>query len=93
MAAGAIAKASEDQFAAGDERWAHALRLTGKLTVELRIQGFTVADMLRLEKGSLVPARWPVGTDVPLQVNGTLLAYGEFEVAGERLAIRLTELA
>jgi len=93
MAASAIAKASGSQQAVVDERWGHALLLTGKLTVELQIQGFTVADMLRLEKGSLVPARWRVGTDVPLQVNGTLLAYGEFEVAGERLAVRLTELA
>jgi flagellar motor switch protein FliN/FliY len=31
--------------------------------------------------------------DIPLRVNGLLLAWTEFEVVGERLAARITDLA
>jgi len=31
-------------------------------------------------------------TDIPLQVNGMLMAWTEFEVVGERLAARITDL-
>jgi flagellar motor switch/type III secretory pathway protein FliN len=34
-----------------------------------------------------------VGSDIPLLVNGQLIAWGELEVAGNRLVLRLTELA
>lgn len=74
------------------ETWSHALRLVCKLTVELPVRGFTVAGMFRLQRGAVIAAHWRVGADVPLRLNGTLLAHGEFEVAGEQLAIRLTEL-
>lgn len=83
---------SEGESAPTLAAWTHALLLVCQLTVDLPLPGFTVADMLRLQPGSMIHAHWSVGADVPLQVNGTLLAHGEFEVAGERLAIRLTEL-
>ncbi|MGB7586991.1 MAG: FliM/FliN family flagellar motor C-terminal domain-containing protein [Terriglobales bacterium] len=83
---------TESNSATSSEAWAHALLLLCKLTVDLPLQRFTVADMLRLQKESVIRAHWRVGADVPLRVNGTLLAHGEFEVAGEHLAIRLTEL-
>jgi flagellar motor switch/type III secretory pathway protein FliN len=83
---------TESESAANSETWAHALLLACKLTVDLPFPGFTVADMLRLQQGVVIPAYWRMGADVPLRVNGTLLAHGEFEVAGEQLAIRLTEL-
>jgi flagellar motor switch/type III secretory pathway protein FliN len=74
------------------ETWAHALLLVCKLTVDLPLPRFTVSGMLSLQRGSVIPAHWRVGADVPLRVNGMLLARGEFEVAGDQMAIRLTEL-
>ena len=55
--------------------------------------GFTVADLVRLERGGIIATRWTVGQDVPLRINGELIAWSEFEVVQNRLAVRLTELA
>jgi|HubBroStandDraft_6_1064221.scaffolds.fasta_scaffold228025_4 flagellar motor switch/type III secretory pathway protein FliN len=93
MAGTATAAMTESASSSNAEIWAHALLLTCKLTVELALPAFTVADVMGLQQGTVIPAHWRVGVDVPLRVNGTLLAHGEFEVAGEQLAIRLTELA
>lgn len=92
MAGTATGAMTENDSVVSSETWAHALLLRCKLTVDLPLHGFTVADMLRLQQGAVIPAHLSVGADVPLRVNGTLLANGEFEVAGEQLAIRLTEL-
>ena len=92
MAETASAVMTETDPSASSEAWAHALLLSCKLTVDLPFPGFTVADMLRLQRDSVIHAHWRVGADVPLRVNGTLLARGEFEVAGDQLAIRVTEL-
>jgi flagellar motor switch/type III secretory pathway protein FliN len=90
--AGSAAAITESNSPTSSETWAHALLLLCRLTVDLPVEGFTVADMLGLRPGAVIPARWKVGADIPLLVNGTLLANGKFEVAGEKLAIRLTEL-
>ena len=75
------------------EVWTHALELPCELSVELPLPGFRVADVLRLGRQSVIRSEWRVGTDVPLRVNGELIARGEFEVVGNCLAVRLTELA
>lgn len=92
MAGTATGVMTEGNSATSSETWAHALLLLCKLTVDLPLHGFTVADMLRLQLGAVIPTRLRVGADVPLRVNGVLLANGEFEVAGEHLALRLTDL-
>ena len=56
--------------------------------------GATVADRHDvMERGRIVVSRWTVGQDVPLRVNDELIAWSEFEIAQNRLAVRLTELA
>jgi len=67
--------------------------LSCSLVVEFPLPGFTVGDLLRLQKRSVIDSHWHIGTDVPLRVNGELVAYGEFEVVGSQLAVRVTELA
>jgi len=74
------------------EAWAQALTLQCSLTVDMPLPGFTVRDALELQKNAVVDSHWRVGTDVPLRVNGRLIACGEFEVVGNRLAVRVTEL-
>jgi flagellar motor switch protein FliN len=75
------------------DKWAHVRDLPCKLTVDLPLPAFRVMDLLALEPGSVIDTHWPVGNDVPLRVNGELLAWCEFEVVENRLAVRLTELA
>jgi flagellar motor switch/type III secretory pathway protein FliN len=54
---------------------------------------FKIADLLKLRTGSVIDARLRVGRDLPLSLNGEQVGWIEFELVGERLALRLTELA
>ena|SRR5271165_3456255 len=77
----------------GDARWQPVLGLPCQLTVDLPIPNFKVADFLALRPGSVLATNWRLAHDIPLRINGTLIAWAEFEGAGSRLAVRLTELA
>lgn len=63
------------------------------LAVDLPVSRFTVRDLLHLSKGSIVETGYHQSSDLPLRVNGQLVGWTEFEVAGERLAVRLTDLS
>jgi flagellar motor switch protein FliN/FliY len=63
------------------------------LTIEISVPGFTVGDLVHLGRGRIIATRWVVGQDVPLRVNDELVAWSEFEVVQNRMAVRLTELA
>jgi flagellar motor switch/type III secretory pathway protein FliN len=78
----------------GDEeaRWQPVLALPCELVVELPLPNFKVSDFLKLQAGSVIATEWRVTRDVPLRANGTLIAWGEFDGSGNRLAVRLTEL-
>jgi flagellar motor switch/type III secretory pathway protein FliN len=69
------------------------LGLACQLTVDLPLAKFTVADFVKLQAGSVLSTAWRVRQDVPLRINGTLIAWAELEGSGSRLAVRLTELA
>ncbi len=73
--------------------WLRVEALPCLLTIEIPLPGFTVADLLHLVRGRIVASRWTVGQDVPLRINGELIAWSEFEVVQNHLAVRLTELA
>jgi len=64
-----------------------------QLSLEIPVARFTVGDLLRLSKGSIVETTCPYTGDVPLRANGLLIGWTEFEVIGNRLAVRITELA
>ena len=76
-----------------EARWQPVLGLPCELTVDLAIPGFKVRDFLALHSGSILVTRLGVARDVPLMVNGVLIGWGELEGAGNRLAVRITELA
>jgi flagellar motor switch/type III secretory pathway protein FliN len=72
--------------------WAPVLTLPCELTVDLPVRGFRLGALLQLEPTSVIDTHWQLSADVPLRVNGELIAWGEFEVVGDRLGIRLIEL-
>jgi flagellar motor switch/type III secretory pathway protein FliN len=76
-----------------DRRWKPVLGLPCDLTVDLPLPEFTIADLLKLRTGSLIDSHWPVRKEVPLRLNGALIGWIEFEIMGDKLAARLTELA
>jgi flagellar motor switch protein FliN/FliY len=63
------------------------------LSVEIPVPGFTVSNLLGLECGRVIDTRWTVGEDVPLLINKVLIAWSEFEILNNHIAVRLTELA
>lgn len=73
--------------------WARIAALPCLLTVEIPIPDFKVGDLVLLAPGRIITSRWTVGLDVPLLINGELVAWSEFEIVLARLAVRLTELA
>jgi flagellar motor switch/type III secretory pathway protein FliN len=73
--------------------WTRVEGLPCMLTVEIPVAGFKVADLVQLAPGRIIATRWTVGLDVPLRINGELVAWSEFEIVRKRLAVRLTELA
>ncbi len=64
-----------------------------QLSLEIPAVNFTVGDLLRLGKGSIVETGSASTSDIPLRANGLLVGWAEFEVIGNRLAVRITELA
>ena len=63
------------------------------LALDLPVVNFSVRDLLGLAKGSIVETAYHQSSDLPLRVNGQLVGWTEFEVVGERLAVRLTDLS
>jgi flagellar motor switch protein FliN/FliY len=63
------------------------------LALDIPVVRFTVRDLLTLIKGSIVETAYHQSSDLPLRVNGQLVGWTEFEVVGERLAVRLTDLS
>lgn len=78
---------------ADEARWQPVLELPCDLIVELPLPNFDIADFLQLRAGSVIDADLRIGRDVPLRLNGVLIGWVEFEVMGNNLAVRLTELA
>ncbi len=63
------------------------------LALEVAVIGFTVRALLDLAPGAVLETNCHQSMDIPLRVNGLLLAWTEFELVGERLAARITDLA
>jgi flagellar motor switch/type III secretory pathway protein FliN len=64
-----------------------------QLSLEIPVVNFTVGDLLHLGKDSIAETACLSTSDIPLRANGLLIAWTEFEVIGNRLALRITELA
>ena len=63
------------------------------LALDIPVVRFTVGDLLNLTAGAIVETAYHQSSDLPLRVNGQLVGWTEFEVVGERLAVRLTDLS
>jgi flagellar motor switch/type III secretory pathway protein FliN len=62
------------------------------LALEVPAVTFTVNSLLKLRPGSLVRTSFHQSADIPLQVNGMAMAWTEFELVGDSLAARITDL-
>jgi flagellar motor switch/type III secretory pathway protein FliN len=63
------------------------------LSVEVPVVRFTIGNLLSLGCGSIVETASHQTSDVPLRINQLLVGWTEFEVIGDRLAVRITDQA
>ena len=68
-------------------------RLPVEVDVAVPIRKFRVRNLLTLSEGSVIASQWVQGDDLPLSAPGAQLAWTEFEVIDQRLAVRITRLA
>lgn len=61
------------------------------VTVDIPVARFTIGDLLALTKGATVETDCHATSDLPLRVNNLLIGWTEFNVVGDRLAVRITE--
>lgn len=66
--------------------------LTCTLALDIPVLAFTVESFLKLKPGSLVRTAFHQSSDIPLEVNGVAMAWTEFELVGDSLAARITDL-
>ena len=63
-----------------------------ELDVVVPVREFRVRQLLALQPGQLIESQWGNGEDVPLAAGTVQLAWGEFEVIDNQLAVRVTRL-
>jgi flagellar motor switch/type III secretory pathway protein FliN len=63
------------------------------LALEIPVAKFNVRKLYGLAEGSLLETAYHQSSDLPLLANGQLVGWTEFEVVGDRLAVRLTDLS
>lgn len=63
------------------------------LTLEVPVLHFTVGTLLGLNPGTIVTSAAQHNEDISLRVNGQVVGLAEFDVIGDRLAVRLTGVA
>ncbi len=68
-------------------------RLPVELEVAVPVRDFRVRTLLSLEKGKIIETQWGHGDDLPLAAGDVQLAWSEFEVVENRLAVRVTRVA
>ena len=72
--------------------WALLSRMTVVAIAGIPLRGFKVGDLLRLKPGELIESDWQHTEDVPVRAGRIQVAWSEFEVADQRLMVRLTRL-
>ena len=78
--------------------WGEIQGIRCQLTAEVSAAGFTVRDLLLLQKGTVVStnqlarATRATQASIAVCVNGSRIALGQLEVIEKRLGVRLTEI-
>ncbi len=74
------------------DKWQQVGWLPCVLAMQVPVAHFTVGDLLRLRTGGIVASAWSRGAEIPLQANGQLIGWAEFEPVGGHIGARITEL-
>jgi len=72
--------------------YAGLLDMEVEFTSDLGETVLTVAELLKLQKGSIIDLKKPAGESVESYINGRILGKGEVMVYEKNLAIRINEI-
>lgn len=72
--------------------WETLSQLRVRIRAGVMLDRFRVRDLLVLKEGQVFESLAPTTEDVPVRVGHTQLGWSEFEVLGQRMALRLTRL-
>jgi len=72
--------------------WPVLSQLPVMLTVRIGLNRLKVRDLLKLDKGQVLESPWSQTSDVPVAAGEVRLCWGEFEVSGQQIGVRLTQL-
>lgn len=64
-----------------------------ELDVSVPVRDFRVRNLLALEPGHVIESQWNNGDDLPIASGAVQLAWSEFEVLENDLAVRITRLS
>jgi flagellar motor switch protein FliN/FliY len=68
-------------------------RVPQTLTAQIALPGFTIRDLLTLDKGRVIASAVLTTEMIPIRIGTVRIAWGEFEVVEHALALRITRLA
>ena len=72
--------------------WPLLSQLPMTLAVRITLNRLKISALLGLEKGQVLESQWLQTSDVPVSVGDCRLAWSEFEVSGQHIGVRLTQL-
>jgi flagellar motor switch/type III secretory pathway protein FliN len=73
-------------------RYGAALSIPIEVDVAVPIRRFRVRNLIALAEGQVIGSEWVEGEDMPMGARGAQLAWSEFEVVDQKLAVRITRL-
>ncbi|MGH1364995.1 MAG: flagellar motor switch protein FliN [Calditrichia bacterium] len=84
---------SEDSEHFGERNVSMLMDVELNVTVELGRKQMSIAEILKLGKGTVIELAKAAGEPLDIYINGTRMARGEVVVIDEQFAVRITELA
>jgi len=87
----ALPKAEEPGIS--EAAWREASWLPCRMTAEIAVEGFTMGDLMSLEVGSVIATGTSTSAEVRVRVNGAIVGFAGLDAVGDRIAVRLKELA
>ena len=76
-----------------DEKWRPARAVPFRLTITVPLPGMKLRTLRGLRAGMLLLTETPAAEDVPVNVAGATLGWGELDNVDGQMAVRLTRLA
>jgi flagellar motor switch/type III secretory pathway protein FliN len=74
------------------DRWGDLVSVPVTLSVEVAFEKLSVRDLCNLRKGLVLATAHAAGAPVPVSVAGVLVGWAEFQVVGDKLALRIAEM-